>query len=123
MSDKLICPFCQQELRQDYTGVMYCCNEDCEQSADWYGSQILWQALIQSQKDLEESRQATLENAQTVLEIHKDLEIARQALKGIAELALAHDDIAIADEVVGVFDMTGDKDIADEIRKQIEHKD
>lgn len=53
MTSKLKCPFCQQELRQDYTGVMYCCNEDCEQSADWYGSSILWQALIQAKQALD----------------------------------------------------------------------
>lgn len=58
MTSELKCPFCQQELCQDYTGVMYCCNEDCEQSADWYGSQILWKALIQSQKDLDVARKA-----------------------------------------------------------------
>ena len=86
MTSKLKCPFCQQELRQDYTGVMYCYNEDCEQSADWFGSSSLWQALIQSQQDLEESQQATLENAQTVLEIHKDLDIARQALEFVKTL-------------------------------------
>lgn len=53
MTNNLKCPFCQQELYQDYTGVMYCCNEDCEQSADWYGSPILWQALAQAKQDLE----------------------------------------------------------------------
>ena len=52
MTNNLKCPFCQQELYQDYTGIMYCCNEDCEQSADWYGSPILWQALIQAKQDL-----------------------------------------------------------------------
>lgn len=31
---------------------MYCCNEDCEQSADWYGSMILWQELAQVKQDL-----------------------------------------------------------------------
>lgn len=52
MTSNLKCPFCQQELYQDYTGVMYCCNEDCEQSADWYGSMILWQELAQVKQDL-----------------------------------------------------------------------
>ena len=61
MTSNLKCPFCQQELRQDYTGVMYCCNDDCEQSTDWYGSPILWQAMIQAKQDLEIARKA-LEN-------------------------------------------------------------
>ena len=61
MTSKLKCPFCQQELHQDYTGVMYCCNNDCEQSADWYGSVILWKALIQTKQDLKTATKA-LEN-------------------------------------------------------------
>ena len=52
MTNNLKCPFCHQELRQDYTGIMYCCNDDCEQSADWYGSPILWQELAQVKQDL-----------------------------------------------------------------------
>lgn len=58
MTSNLKCPFCQQELCQDYTGVMYCCNEDCEQSADWYGSMILWQELAQVKKDLKTATKA-----------------------------------------------------------------
>lgn len=58
MRNNLKCPFCQQELCQDYTGVMYCCNDDCEQSADWYGSPILWQELAQAKQDLDIARKA-----------------------------------------------------------------
>lgn len=58
MTSNLKCPFCQQELYQDYTGVMYCCNEDCEQSADWYGSPILWQELAQVKQDLKTATKA-----------------------------------------------------------------
>lgn len=58
MTDNIKCPFCQQELYQDYTGVMYCCNEDCEQSADWYGSPILWQELAQVKQDLKTATKA-----------------------------------------------------------------
>lgn len=58
MTSNLKCPFCQQELCQDYTGVMYCPNEDCEQSADWYGSMILWQELAQVKKDLKTATKA-----------------------------------------------------------------
>lgn len=53
MSNELKCPFCQQELKLDYTGVMYCCNEDCKSSADWYGSKVLWQELIRTHKALD----------------------------------------------------------------------
>lgn len=61
MTSNLKCPFCQQKLCQDYTGVMYCCNEDCEQSADWYGSMIFWQELAQAKQDLEIATKALRE--------------------------------------------------------------
>ena len=90
MTSKLKCPFCQQELRQDYTGVMYCCNDDCEQSADWYGSPILWQALIQVKQDLEffieendNSVTALIERTKELDKCQKDLEIATKALENI----------------------------------------
>lgn len=50
---ELKCPFCGDELAMDYTGVMYCCNQNCEKSADWYGSKILWQELICTRKALD----------------------------------------------------------------------
>lgn len=101
MTSKLKCPFCQQELRQDYTGVMYCCNEDCEQSADWYGSQILWQALIQAKQDLENAK-ADIEDYKkdkalweqirnnTILELERKLKTARNALKDARIFANTH---------------------------------
>ena len=49
---KMKCPFCKKELRQDYTGVMYCCNENCKKSADWYGSWVLWEELIRTTQQL-----------------------------------------------------------------------
>jgi hypothetical protein len=49
--------------------------DSCDLIVQWY------EKYEQSQKDLEESQQATLQNAQTVLEIHKDLEIAQKALE------------------------------------------
>lgn len=115
MTSKIKCPFCEYELQESRTTNLCC------PICGLVAPTKLWQALIQSQQDLEESQQATLENAQTVLEIHKDLEIARKALVQISELALAHNDISIADEVVGVFDALNQQDFADKIREQINH--
>ena len=124
MTSKLKCPVCKKPLEQVGTSRQYQCGSwGCDASFDMIGTKELWQALIQSQKDLEESQQATLQNAQTVLEIHKDLDFVIKVLEQIAELALAHDDISIADEVVGVFDALKQQDLADKIREQIEHKD
>ena len=52
MSNKLICPFCQQELdylAEDIYGGMYCPN--CKKH-DLFGNEKMWQALIQAKQDL-----------------------------------------------------------------------
>lgn len=83
MTSKIKCPFCQQELRQDYTGVMYCDNEDCEQSADWYGSQILWRALMQAKQDLEIAVDALKKIKEPTAwgSLYQEQEIATEALE------------------------------------------
>lgn len=122
MTSKLKCPYCSEDLESTTGGWEYgCTNVNCLSAGTLCGTEELWQALIQSQQDLEESQQATLENAQTVLEIHKDLDFVIKMLGQIAELALAHDDISIADEVVGVFDALKQQDLAYKIREQIDH--
>lgn len=90
MTSKLKCPFCGEELVRHWgmkDPAIYCCdNLNCKRGG--VGTEQSWQALIQSQKDLAESQQATLQNAQTILEIHKDLEIARKALEDVKNDAL-----------------------------------
>lgn len=118
MTSKLKCPFCQTELDYDEYGWDYSCpNHKCRATKGVLcGTKSLWQALIQSQQDLEESQQATLENAQTILEIHKDLEIARKALVFVKTLNERQD---------GCFE----EDYETQMRtvykalKQIEHKE
>lgn len=99
MNNKLICPFCQQELHKDPDGYYSCYTDNCSVmnagGNGASGTESLWAALIQSQQDLEESQQATLENAQTVLEIHKDLEIATKALDWIGNNRLAENPIRV----------------------------
>lgn len=130
MTSKLRCPFCKEEIISDlclmcdkidkgYTNgrQIYKCNK-----CSLFGNKELWQALIQSQQDLEESQQATLQNAQTVLEIHKDLKIARKALK---EISYHYQDkldkpTAPAKWFTVATEMC---DYADEALKQIEHKE
>lgn len=46
------CPFCGDELKMDYTGVMYCCNQNCKKSADWYGSKVLWEEYAKMKERL-----------------------------------------------------------------------
>ena len=127
MTSKLKCPFCQQELCQDYTGVMYCCNEECEQSADWYGSQILWQALIQAKQDLERAED-TIVDLNTIQEAicakyaqsKKSAKIARKALKDARIFADTH---CIATAVKTIDKALEQIDHIADASKMVEHKE
>ena len=52
MTSKLKCPFCGEELDKDISGEFGCPNEKCKNSMFLIGTEEMWQALIQSQKDL-----------------------------------------------------------------------
>ena len=54
MNNKLICPFCQQELRCDNTWneVYMCRNPKCKHLLG-YGTKELWQALIDTKNKLD----------------------------------------------------------------------
>lgn len=52
MSKEMICPFCQTELDMDIMGQMGCPNGKCKESMFMVGTKELWDALIQSQRDL-----------------------------------------------------------------------
>lgn len=53
MSNKMICPVCQQELVREGMNHWWClCNLN-HQGKELYGTTALWQALIQAKQDLE----------------------------------------------------------------------
>ena len=54
MTDKLLCPFCKQELRCDNTWneVYMCRNPNCNHLLG-YGTKDLWRALIDTKKKLD----------------------------------------------------------------------
>ena len=103
MTSKLKCPVCDVPLTE-CGDLLSCPNDHC----GWVGNAELWKAL-------EESQQATLENAQTILEIHKDLEIARKALEDITK-----EHSVFADWVFKAVTM---KNIAEKALEQIGHKE
>lgn len=77
MTDKLHCPFCQQELIREGMNHWWCsCNIE-HQGKELYGTTALWQALIKAKQDLEIIRKA--------------LEVARNLYQ---ELALAYCEMA-----------------------------
>lgn len=104
MTSKLKCPICGGDIQYNDSYSTYDCKNN---PSEHYASEEVWQAL-------NESQQATLENAQTILEIHKDLEIARKALEDITK---EHN--AFADWVFKAVTMKG---IAEKALEQIEHK-
>lgn len=89
MTSKLKCPFCQQELREIYfngVGVGYICpNPRCKKAEKLKGNAEFWQALIQSQKNLETAKQALKQIVCT----DKD----SKPLKGVVSCWLDMDDL------------------------------
>ena len=57
MNDKLLCPFCGEELDTENYYVR-CRNPYCNETAEMDGTEEIWQALIQSQRDLQIAKQA-----------------------------------------------------------------
>lgn len=70
MNNKLICPFCQQELQYDDL-LCSCINEYCEESFDMVGTELLWQKVINLKQELARTRKA-LEIAVDTLKEIKD---------------------------------------------------
>lgn len=60
MSD-MKCPFCQQELDADDL-LFSCINENCEESFDMVGTEMLWQELIRTRKALDVAVDALKDN-------------------------------------------------------------
>lgn len=94
MTDKLKCPFCQQELKEIYcNGIcvgLACKNVDCLETKSTLGNKALWQALMQSQKDLEKSEKRSSIREKKLLDwqmqtfvLHAKLKIAKSALRQI----------------------------------------
>lgn len=88
----MICPFCGQELRFAATAVVWYCRKHGFLS----GNEKLWQALIQSQRDLQDKKEELEEfkkhhamweqiRNNTILALEKDLQIAKQALERYAK--------------------------------------
>ena len=126
MSKELKCPFCGTRMTK-IAGELYdsfgCQNDECHYKYGWI-SEAVWQALIQYQKDLEESQQATLQNAQTVLEIHKDLEVATQALEKLKyEYNRCRDEEFEGEDIDWEWWAMAAKNVVENALEQIEHKE
>ena len=52
MTDRLLCPFCQQELDTD-NYYCHCHCPHCDETRDMEGTEELWQALIDTKKKLD----------------------------------------------------------------------
>lgn len=52
MNNKLICPFCQQELVKDTPFAWNCPNEECVETDMMWGTANMWQELIRTRKAL-----------------------------------------------------------------------
>jgi hypothetical protein len=84
MTDKLLCPFCQQELKiaGEHTTIMSCFNGDCKGSG-LYGEKEFWQELIRTRKELDVAVDAL---DRMVIDDNVSGMIARNAIKEIKAL-------------------------------------
>jgi len=57
--NKLICPFCQQELNRDNPQSIECKNDGCRESYFMYGSKELWQELIKLMEEKQHKNTVT----------------------------------------------------------------
>ena len=84
MTDKLLCPFCQQELGLKNINNIMCSNEKCVAwKGNFYGSEDLWQALIDTKKKLDVAVDAL--DRMAIYDSIYDI-IARNAIKRINEI-------------------------------------
>lgn len=82
MTDKLLCPFCQQEL--DTKGYyVHCHNPHCNKTVEMEGNEELWEALIDTKKKLDRAMWWLNE----IVENHRftPISTAEKALKELKE--------------------------------------
>ena len=85
--NKLICPFCQQELRQDQDGFYTCYTDNCGCMSfggnGASGSESLWQALIDTKNKLDDLSDKNGKLETELERTRKALDVAVDALKEI----------------------------------------
>lgn len=124
IKEPICCPLCNAKLRP--IGGFWDCPND---HREWAGTKELWQALTQAKQDLENAK-ADIEDYKkykalwerirnnTILELERKLEIARQALEEIRDET--GEDRAGFSYVVLAINM---KETAEKALEQIEHKE
>ena len=84
MNNKLICPFCQQELQETYDGKQFWCSnyKDPTHPINLQGTKELWQELIRTRKALDVAVDALKRTDWCA----QDYAIAQEALNKITAL-------------------------------------
>lgn len=87
MTDKLKCPFCQQELIREGMNHWWCsCNIE-HQGKELYGTTALWQALIDGKK-AQDALKVAVDALNDIVSEHEGLDGEIYACSGIASRAL-----------------------------------
>lgn len=86
MTSKLKCPYCLSDLESTTGGWEYgCTNTECQSAGTLCGTEEIWQALIQSQRDLQIAKQALEEISTNDYDADWQNDIAQSTLEKIKE--------------------------------------
>lgn len=122
MTSELKCPFCGHNLGRKNINDRMCSNEKCVSwKGNFYGSEDLWQELIRTRKELEQSEICCTEWEKQALDykaeniaLSGDLERTRKALDVAVDTLHWYDDN---------YDSVVARNTLDEIKTALEQKD
>lgn len=148
MTSELKCPYCSADLESTTGGWEYgCTNAECQSAGTLCGTKELWQALIQSQKDLADMEEQAefnaimrgKDDADEIFGLKEQIEICnKREYKLTEQIAILKQDLEIARKALEeIRDETGEdragfsyvvlatnmKETAEKALEQIEHKD
>lgn len=138
MTSKLKCPYCSADLESTTGGWEYgCTNTECQSAGTLCGTKELWQALIQSQKDLADMEEQAefnaimrgKDDADEIFGLKEQIEICnKREYKLTEQIAILKQDLKIARKALE--ELRGDRRlppqtpweiIADKALEQITH--
>lgn len=125
MTNKLKCPFCQQELHKDPDGYYSCYTDNCSVmnagGNGASGTESLWTALAQAKQDLDFFKEEQDRSATALIERTKELDKCQKDLEQSEKCCSAWEAQAL-DYQMKTIALSGDLEIAKSALRQIESR-